>query len=168
MKQVTLCIPLLETTGQVLLGEKLRGFGQGKVVGFGGKIEAGESWAQGAARELREESGLAAAPEELDEVAVLSFFFPQRPEWDHLVHVFLARAWQGAPTGSAEITAEWHSIAAIPYPRMWDDARFWLPRLLAGERLLAVFVYAGDNETVASWQIEPYDVSKLVRKLTPS
>jgi 8-oxo-dGTP diphosphatase len=33
---------------------------------------------------------------------------------------------------------------------MWDDARYWLPRVLAGERLSATFSYAADCETVAT------------------
>jgi 8-oxo-dGTP diphosphatase len=38
---------------------------------------------------------------------------------------------------------------------MWDDARHWLPRVLAGERLRATFSYEADCETVASARIEP-------------
>eukprot|EP00051_Salpingoeca_urceolata_P006046 m.80347 g.80347 ORF g.80347 m.80347 type:complete len:91 (+) comp14659_c1_seq3:1046-1318(+) len=41
-------------TGRVLLGLKKRGFGQGKLNGFGGKVEAGETVAEAAARELEE------------------------------------------------------------------------------------------------------------------
>lgn len=154
MKHVTLCIPISADRRQVLLGVKQRGFGQGKLVGFGGKIEAGETATQAAARELYEESGLRAAPEQLDAVAALSFLFPARADWDHLVHVFLARDWTGEPAGSAEMTAEWHALEAIPYARMWNDARLWLPRVLAGERLHATFIYADDNETVRDYRIE--------------
>lgn len=156
MKHVTLCIPLSEATHQVLLGVKLRGFGQGKVVGFGGKIEEGETVRQAAARELWEEAGLRAAPDQLDEVAVLTFRFPHRPEWDHQVDVFLAHVWEGTPSDSAEMTAQWYAIDAIPWPHMWDDACRWLPRVLAGQRLRAVFLYAADNTTVESWQEEPF------------
>jgi len=38
---------------------------------------------------------------------------------------------------------------------MWDDGKHWLPRILAGERLRAVFSYAPDNETVATATITP-------------
>jgi 8-oxo-dGTP diphosphatase len=38
---------------------------------------------------------------------------------------------------------------------MWDDARHWLPRVLAGERLRATFSYADDCETVATARVEP-------------
>lgn len=154
MKHVTECIVVAETRQQVLLGVKLRGFGQGKVVGYGGKLEPGETVVEGAARELLEETGLRVTPDQLDEVAVLTFDFPNRPDWGHFIHVFLVRAWTGEPAGSDEITAEWYDLDAIPYERMWDDARIWLPRVLAGERLRATFVYADDNETVADYRIE--------------
>lgn len=153
MIPVTLCLPISDARRQVLLGVKLRGFGQGKVVGFGGKIEVGETAATAAARELREETGLHVASDHLDAVAALTFLFPARPDWDHLVHVFLARAWTGEPAGSEEITAEWHALDAIPYDKMWNDARFWLPRVLAGERLQATFIYADDNATVREYRI---------------
>lgn len=148
MKHVTECIVVCEARQQVLLGVKLRGFGQGKVVGYGGKLEPGETVVEAAARELHEETGLHAAPGQLDEVAILTFHFPNRPDWGHVIHVFLVPAWTGEPAGSDEITAEWYDLDFVPYDRMWDDARIWLPRVLAGERLRATFVYADDNETV--------------------
>lgn len=154
MKHVTLCLPVSAARGQILLGVKLRGFGQGKLVGFGGKIEDGETVAEAAARELHEETGLRAAPDQLDDVALLTFLFPTRPDWDHLVHVFLARRWSGQPVGSAEISAQWYAMSGIPYDLMWDDARLWLPRVLAGERLQAAFIYAEDNETVQEYRFE--------------
>ena len=154
MKHATLCMPVSEARRQMLLGVKLRGFGQGKVVGFGGKIEEGETVAETAVRELYEEAGLRVAPDQLEEVAQLTFLFPARPDWDHLVHVSLARGWTGEPFGSAEITAEWYDLDALPYDRMWDDDRYWLPRVLAGERLQATFIYADDCQTVREYWVE--------------
>jgi len=55
-KVLTLVMPRRE--GRILLGMKKRGFGQGRWNGFGGKVEKGESVAEGAARELLEESCL--------------------------------------------------------------------------------------------------------------
>ncbi|MEZ4769906.1 MAG: 8-oxo-dGTP diphosphatase [Caldilineales bacterium] len=153
MKHVTECIVLSEDGQQVVLGVKQRGFGAGKLVGYGGKLEENETIAAGAARELYEETGIHTAPNHLDEVAVLTFIFPARPDWNIIIHVFLVSDWTGEPTASAEITAEWHDRDAIPYDRMWDDARIWMPRILNGERLRATFVYADDCETVQAYRI---------------
>lgn len=149
MQQVTLCLPVTND-GQVLLGLKRRGFGQGKVVGLGGKIEPGEDLRSAAVRELYEESGLLADPGRLELAARLTFHFPSYPAWNHRMHVFIVRAWRGEIAESDEITPQWHPLAALPLGQMWDDGRLWLPRVLAGERLAMTCVYGPDLETVAA------------------
>ena len=53
------CLPPLQLVipvhqdGRLLLGKKLRGFGEGYWNGFGGKVEAGERIEAGARREVR-------------------------------------------------------------------------------------------------------------------
>ena len=59
--------------GQVLLGLKKRGFGEGLWNGFGGKVNEGETILEGAIRELNEESGLTG--KNLEQVALLYFDF---------------------------------------------------------------------------------------------
>ncbi len=116
MNEVTLCFPLANRESPiVLLGLKKRGFGQGKYVGFGGKIEAGETVEEAAVRELEEETGLQATVEDLEPAGRLMFLFPARPEWDHLVHVYQLRHWQGKPQESAEMRPQWFAVDAIPY-----------------------------------------------------
>jgi 8-oxo-dGTP diphosphatase len=134
---------------QVLLGHKKTGLGTGKIVGLGGHVEPDESPAQAAAREVKEEAGISVAAENLTQAAHLTFLFPVRPQWDMEVAVFTSADWTGAATETDEITPEWFPYAALPLDRMWDDARYWLPHVLVGERVSAVFTYADDCETVA-------------------
>jgi 8-oxo-dGTP diphosphatase len=136
---------------QVLLGHKKTGLGTGKIVGLGGHVEHGESPAQAAAREVKEEAAIDVAPDDLAEAAHLTFIFPVRPEWDMTVAVFTSADWTGEATESAEITPRWFPFAGLPLDRMWDDARYWLPRVLSGECVRATFTYADDCETVADW-----------------
>jgi 8-oxo-dGTP diphosphatase len=152
MKLVTLCLPIDEQKRQVLLGLKKRGFGQGKLVGLGGKVEPGEALVAAAVRELREEAGLWVDSDRLDAVARLTFLFPARPDWDHLMVIFLVRAWCGEPRACDEIQPQWHPIDALPFDHMWDDGRYWLPQVLAGQRLAATFVYGEDLETVVDFE----------------
>lgn len=140
---------------QVLLGHKKTGLGTGKIVGLGGHVESDEKPAQAAAREVKEEAGIDVAPDDLSEAAHLTFIFPVRPEWDMTVAVFTSADWTGEATESAEITPEWFPVTGPPLDRMWDDARYWLPRVLAGERVRATFTYAGDCETVADSVLTP-------------
>ena len=135
---------------QVLLGHKKSGLGTGKIVGLGGHVEAGESPAQAAAREVKEEAGIAVAPENLCQAADLTFLFPVRPRWDMTVAVFTGADWTGEAAETDEITPEWFPLTALPLDRMWDDAKHWLPRVLVGERVRATFTYADDCDTVAT------------------
>jgi 8-oxo-dGTP diphosphatase len=154
------CLCLLVRDGadgvrEVLLGHKKTGFGRGKIVALGGHVEPGESVAEAAAREVKEESGLLVAPDALTESARITFLFPERPAWDMEVAVFAAADWSGEPAETAEIRPCWFPVTALPFDRMWDDGKRWLPRVLDGERLRATFSYAADNETVAAATITP-------------
>ncbi len=142
-------------TPEVLLGHKRVGFGLGKIVGIGGHVEPGESPAEAAAREVKEESALSVAADALTQVGYVTFVFPERPAWDMNVSIFTCADWSGEPAESDEIRPEWFPVAALPVDRMWDDSKRWLPRVLAGERLRATFTYAADNETVAAEAIAP-------------
>ncbi len=134
---------------QVLLGHKKTGLGTGKIVGLGGHVESGESPAQAAAREAEEEAGVRVAPRDLLQAAHLTFLFPARPQWDMTVDVFTSADWTGEAAPTPEITPEWFPVAALPLDRMWQDARYWLPRVLAGDRVRATFSYAADCESVS-------------------
>jgi 8-oxo-dGTP diphosphatase len=162
MQRVSLCFPIT-ADGLVLLGIKKRGFGLGKLVGLGGKVEPGEDPAAAATRELREETGLLADPQGLEAVARLTFLFPTRPDWDHHMHVFLVRAWRGEPSEGDEIQPQWHPIDALPLDLMWDDSRTWLPQALAGQRLDAIFVYGEDLETVVHSEQSNADERRLAQ-----
>ena len=142
---------------QVLLGRKKAGFGAGKWGGFGGKIEAGETIAMTAIRELQEEAGIQIAHEDLRRVGHLTFEFPFRPEWSQVVHVFWVSKWDGDPVESEEMVPAWFALDEIPYEQMWQDCAHWLPRILGGERLQASFTFRADNETVDDMEIEAWD-----------
>lgn len=160
MPLTSTCLCLLTRTGgdgtrEVLLGRKKTGFGTGKIVALGGHVEPGESAAEAAAREVKEESGIRVAPDALLAAASLTFLFPAHPAWDMGVEIYTVADWVGEPSESEEIRPEWYPVAALPFDQMWDDAPRWLPRVLSGERLRATFTYADDNQTVAAATITP-------------
>lgn len=136
---------------EVLLGRKRRGLGEGKIVAPGGKLEPGESPAAAAVRELAEETGLRADPAALEARGTLDYVFPFRPSWSQRSHVFVCRSWTGEPTPSAELDAEWLPVSAVPFDRMWSDAMWWLPAVLAeGVSVTARFQFGPDLSTVAA------------------
>ena len=75
MKPTTLVFPIDEQN-RILLGRKKRGFGADKYNGFGGKLEAGESFRDCAIRELFEESGPPWSPRRFRMCIAFDFQFP--------------------------------------------------------------------------------------------
>lgn len=131
----TLCFPIRDN--QVLLAMKKRGFGKGRWNGFGGKAKPGETLKGAAVREVREESELVVAEDDLEEVAVIDFFFREKPEWDQRVYTFFVRRWEGEPKETEEMKPQWFDVAAVPYDGecMWPEDKLWLPRVLQGEKI---------------------------------
>jgi 8-oxo-dGTP diphosphatase len=151
----TLCFILRDNPHtQILLGHKKRGFGQGKYDGFGGKVLADEEISAAALRELHEESGVTVDQDDLSPIGVINFIFPDKPEFDQQVHVYLADKWSGIPHESEEMRPAWFPLSQIPYDHMWDDAHFWMPYILSGQAIQATFTMNHDNETVKENNIQ--------------
>ena len=135
----TLCF-IIEN-GKILLIEKKRGLGAGKVNGPGGRIEVGETAEQGAIRETQEEVGL--TPTGMEWAGELSFQF--RDGYSLHVDLYRASGWTGELRETDEAKPFWCSTSEIPYGRMWADDEQWMPRLLAGEKFRGWFEFDGDR-----------------------
>ena len=132
-----------------------RGFGLAKYNGFGGKIEPGETVEEAAVRELQEEIGVKVSVEDMEKAAELTFIFPSKQTWSQLVHVFFIKKWEGTPIESEEMTApEWFDINKIPFDRMWQDDRHWLPLVLQGKKVEATFTFEDNAESIADFEVK--------------
>ena len=155
MRNSTLCYVLRESPKrQILLGLKKRGFGVGKLDGFGGKVEKSESIEEAAVRELFEETGVKASVEGLEKVGELACEFPAKPEWTQMVHVFLVKEWQGWPAESEEMKPEWAEVENLPFERMWKCDRHFVPLVLKGKRVKGKLVFNEDNESLKEIELE--------------
>jgi 8-oxo-dGTP diphosphatase len=126
---------------RVLLIQKRRGLGAGKINAPGGKVEPGETFLEAAIRETREEVCVEAADLQLR--GRLGFRFTDG--YSLYVEVFVASAHQGEPQQTPEALPFWCSVADIPYDRMWADDLVWLPQMLNGYEIEGMFTFDGDR-----------------------
>ncbi len=132
--------------GHILLIEKKRGLGAGKINGPGGRLDPGEAPIECAARECREELGI--HPTDLTHAGTLAFqFVGENKLGGHSIHVDVYRAggFMGEITETDEARGFWCDVGQVPYERMWQDDRHWLPQLIAGERFVGRFVFESDT-----------------------
>lgn len=138
-ERATLCF--IVKGGRILLIQKKRGLGAGKVNAPGGKIEPGETPLAAAIRETQEEIGV--TPLELEERGHLHFQFTDG--YSLRCTVFMAADFRGTPIDTAEAAPFWCAVDAIPYDEMWEDDQHWLPHMLAGHTFAAYFTFEGEN-----------------------
>lgn len=120
---------------------KKRGLGAGKINAPGGRIEPGEEAPAAAVRETLEETGL--TPSGLEYVCELNFIFVDG--YSLRGFVYFADSYSGNPMETPEADPFWCRISELPYDQMWADDVLWLPRVLAGERVLGRFIFDGDE-----------------------
>lgn len=127
--------------GRILLIEKKRGLGAGKINGPGGKIDPGETPLEAAIRETQEE--LLITPLGARKLGELWFAMSDHP--DILCHVFRSDDHVGTPTETDEAVPVWTPLGDIPYSRMWEDDRHWLPSLIDETTFHGRFVFEGED-----------------------
>lgn len=128
--------------GKVLLIQKKRGFGMGKVNGPGGKLDPGETELACAVRETEEELHVTA----VDAVKRGELWFQFVDGLAMHVAVFHAERHEGQATETEEAVPVWTPIESIPFERMWADDIHWLHRMLTGtEQFLGTFLFDGDT-----------------------
>lgn len=150
LKQASLLF--LVRDGDILLAIKKRGFGLGRWNGVGGKPIKGETIRQTAIRECSEE--IMVIPQILKHVATLDFYFPvNKQAWNQQVVVYLCSKWQGHPLETEEMKPAWYKISDIPYDKMWNDDKYWLPEVLKGKFVKASF-HLNESDEVLSQKLE--------------
>eukprot|EP00054_Salpingoeca_dolichothecata_P022190 m.144576 g.144576 ORF g.144576 m.144576 type:complete len:160 (-) comp24256_c1_seq1:119-598(-) len=112
---------------------------------LGGKVEANETIAQAAQRELKEEANI----EMLDptNIGLLLFEFKGDPKWLE-VHVFRCTKYSGTITESEEMKPQWFSKDNIPFASMWKDDGYWFPLMLASKPFTGYFLFEGQTKVL--------------------
>jgi len=155
LRNATLLFLVKRSHGEVTdicLAMKKRGFGMNRWNGVGGKVDDQKETIEDAAkREAKEEIDVFV--KEMNKIAELSFYFPRNPEWDQIVHVYFSEIWDGEPKESEEMNPKWFSINEIPFQEMWSDDIFWLPEVMKGNLLKAMFKF-GENDCIEDKEVD--------------
>ncbi len=153
MKQSTLCFCI--TGENVLLAMKKRGFGSGKWNGYGGKVQENEDPKMAAIRELEEESGLIADRKDLQQVALVRFYFERSPIFE--CYVYLTHTWQNEPVETEEMRPTWYPLTSLPFTEMWAADAQWIPLILNGEKIEAEVNFNHDGSVVREFNYTKVD-----------
>ena len=138
------------------------GLGQDLVAGIGGKVGDSpeiqdETPDEAMDRETNEEVG----DKETGGIKVLEktsmgrvrFIFTHKPldsTWNQDVQIYTISRWEGTPTETESAKPVWFKIGEIPWERMWEDNQQWLPKVLSGQRVNAIFLFSDDNKIAES------------------
>ena len=57
------------------------------------------------------------------------------------------------PTESREASPLWTRMDQIPFEKMWEDDKYWLPMVIRGERFQARWIFDGDR--MVDYEIVP-------------
>lgn len=141
---------LVVKDGKVLLGRRKKdGFGKGKWLGLGGKVEPEETIEQAMIRECQEEANIEVKAYE--KRGVLTFYYVNDPDME--VHYFEALTYAGEPSDSDEMEVAWVDQDKIPYDKMWPNDRYWLPMFLRRK------YFKGEFHFDDKYQITKYEIN---------
>ena len=150
-----LTLVMVHDQEKILLGLKKRGFGMGRWNGFGGKVERGETIAQAAMRELREEAGIEAV--NLRPRGIITFTFEKEESNELEVNIFTVSEFVGELIETEEMKPQWFTHQEIPYQDMWADDPHWLPLVLQGKNVKGHFHFdAPGTQVILNNLIEEY------------
>ncbi len=149
----TLCF--LVKGDEVLLAEKQRKIGAGRLNGYGGRVEPQDKDLLATnQREVFEEIGVAVTS--VNKVGEITFHNPSDDGAlkRMVVHIYTATEWDGEPIETDEMKKlGWYKIDKIDYDLFLSADRLFIPRILAGKHLKGKIEY-NDDWTVKTAEIK--------------
>lgn len=143
----------LRDDGRVCLGVRKKvslGLGKNLIAGIGGKVGdevADETPEEAMNREADEEIRVKILEKQW--MGRVRFIFANKPpdsKWNQDVRVYSVTKWEGTPNETESTKPVWFATSAIPWEQMWEDNEHWLPKVLAGQSVNAIFLFVEDNK----------------------
>ena len=147
MRDGTLCCVI--KNNKILLMVKKRGLGKGKLTAPGGRLEDGETEEECAVREVEEE--VCITPLGVRKVGVMEF---SNGGDGMKVHIFESHDFTGDINETDEADPLWADVDKLPFEKMWQDYRLWLPLLLEGKRFEGRCLYTRDWNHIIDYHME--------------
>lgn len=149
------CVITYLTDGKkILLIEKKQGLGTGYLNAPGGHVEETETADEAAVREFKEETGLTISG--LERRGEL--FFQFKDGMAEHAYVYFATHWEGTLQECDETRPFWWDDKDdLPYDRMWEDDRLWVPAAMSGHHFKGWFIF--DGKTMIDHKVEIDDGS---------
>lgn len=133
----------------VLLGFKKRGFGAGKLLGPGGKVNEGESSEECVVRETEEEIGVEI--KSMRRVGSINFFyFEAGKATSQNVDFYLVDEWDGEPRETDEMKPTWYKKNQIPLGQMPASNSLFIPHLLNGVFVSGSLIFDEEMKLVSN------------------
>ena len=148
MRQTTL--GFIIQNGKILLAMKKRGFGVWLYNWFWWKLEKGETVEQAMIREANEEIWINILEQE--KIWVLNFIFEWKEDWNQSVNVFFINKFSWNIEESEEMKPYWFELDKIPYDKMWEDDKNWLPEVLNWEKDIEYDFVFDENGKLSSYK----------------
>lgn len=147
-REVVVVYILDELEGKILLVERVdpkSGLGKGKVSGVGGGREENETVDETLRREVKEETGIDILTYE--NMGNVVWLFPEKPAYNQKAEIFVCKNYQGQAQympGEA-VKPIWFDLKEIPYEKMFEDNKYFVPLVLEGKKVSCMFLYQDDK-----------------------
>ena len=147
-KKLDTTLTLIIKGDKVLLAEKKRGFAAGKINAFGGKLEKGETIEQAMIRETQEECGV--TPVSYKKVGEVEYDMYYKGEKTLMnMFVYICDKYEGEIIETEEMKPIWFDLDKVPFDRMFDNDRIWLPLVLEGKKIKGKCKFDKDDNEIS-------------------